>query len=53
MKLSLMCFKQEGTISTSDKSEKLVEQFTYISSNISSTENDVNIHPAKAWKAKD
>ena len=49
-----MCFKQRGTISTlSGKLLKLVDQITYLSSNISSTENDVNICIGKAWTATD
>ena len=32
---------------------ELVDRFTYIGSNISSTENDVNIQLAKAWAAID
>ena len=31
-----------------NKSPKLVDQFIYLGSNISSTENDVNIHIDKA-----
>ena len=39
-----MCFKQEGDISTlSIKPLKLLDQFTYLGSNISSTERDINI----------
>ena len=42
-------FKQKGTISTlSDKTLKLVDQFTYLSSNISSTERQ-----AEVWTAID
>ena len=38
-----MCFKQEGAISTlRGKPVKLVDQFTSLSSNISSTESDLN-----------
>ena len=41
---SLMCFKQDGTISTlSGKHLKLVYHFTYLGGNISSTESNVNI----------
>ena len=48
-----MCFKGEGAISTlSDKSLKLIDKFTYPSSNISSTVSDINIHLA-AWAAFD
>ena len=36
-----------------DKSLKLVDQFTYLSSNISSTESDVNILLWKVWTATD
>ena len=44
-----MCFKQEGTISLlNDKPLKLVNQFPYLGSNISSTESDVNIYIEKA-----
>ena len=47
-KTEYMCFK-EGVISTwSWKQMKLVDQFTYFGSNISSTETDVNIHRGKA-----
>ena len=41
-----MCFNQDGTISLN---VKLVDKFTYLSSNISSTERDVNICIGKAW----
>ena len=47
-----MCFKQVGTISTqSRKPLKLVDKFTYLGSNISSTESDDNIRLSKAWTA--
>ena len=46
-----MCFEWERTISTSDKSLKLVDKFIYFGSNISSTESDVNIYLAKVWTA--
>ena len=35
------------------KLQKLVHQFTYLGSNISSTENNVNIHIGKAWTSID
>ena len=39
------CFKQEGTISIlNDRPLKFVGKFTYIGSNISSPESDVNLH---------
>ena len=49
------CFKQKkGTISTpSDEPLKLVDQFTYLGSNISSTESDVSIRLAKVWSSVD
>ena len=51
-KTEFMCFKQKGAISTlSDKPLKLMDQFTYISSNNSSTKNVVNIYLAKPWNA--
>ena len=44
-----MSSKQKGAISTlSGKSLKLGDHFTYLGSNISSTESDVNIRRAKA-----
>ena len=49
-----MCFKQkEATSTLSDKVLKLVDQFTYLGSNISSSEIDVNILLAKAWNVMD
>ena len=39
-----LCFKQEGAISTlSGKPLKLVDQFTYLGNNVSSTESNVHI----------
>ena len=53
-KNEFMCFKQEGVISTrSGKHLKLVDKFTYLGSNISSIESNVNIHLAKVWTAID
>ena len=49
-KIEFMSFKQKGTISTfSGKSLKLVKHFTYLGSNILSTENDVDIPIFKVW----
>ena len=42
-----MCFKQKEAISTL----KLVDQFTYLDNNISSTKSDINICLMKAWDA--
>ena len=44
IKIECICFKQKGDTSTlSGKPLNLVAQFTYFGSNISSTENYVNI----------
>ena len=49
-----MCLKREGDILTlSERPIELVEKFTYLGSDISSTENNANIHMAKAWTAID
>ena len=49
-----MCFKQDGAMSTlNDNPLKSIDHITYFSSNISSTENDVNIQIRKAWTATD
>ena len=49
-----ICFKQGGIITTlSDKLLKLVDKFTYLGSNISSTESDVSIGTGKAGTAID
>ena len=46
--------KQEGVISIlNDIPLKLVDQFTYLGSNISSNEADGNIRLAKSWTAID
>ena len=45
-----MCFKEGGIISTlSCKPLKLIDQFTYLGSNISSIESDVYIWLGKEW----
>ena len=47
-----MCFNKEGVISRlNDKPLKLVDQFIYLGSNISSTDSDVHICIDKAWTA--
>ena len=49
-----MCFKREGAISTvNGRPLELVNIFTYLGSNISSTESNVNIRLAKACTAID
>ena len=51
-KIEFVCFKQKGTTSTqSGELLKLVNQFKFYGSNISSTERDVNICLAKVWDA--
>ena len=53
-KIEYMCFKREEAIFTpSGRILKLVDKFTYLGSNISSTESDINIRIAKAWTAID
>ena len=49
-KTKFMCFKWDGPIFTNEKPLKL-DHFTYLGSNISSTESNVNI--GKAWIAID
>ena len=47
-----MHFKQEDAIFTlNGKLLKSVNHFTYLGSNISSTDSDVNIRIEKAWAA--
>ena len=49
-----MCFNQKGDIATLNGSSlKLVDQFTYLGSSISSTETDINMQQVKAWTAID
>ena len=53
-KLEYMCFNQSHDIPTLNGcSLKLEDKFTNIGSSISSTENDINMRLAKAWKAID
>ena len=54
-KTEYMCSfnKKEPYPTLSGKPLKLVDQFIYFDSNISSTESDVNIRLAKAWTAID
>ena len=45
-------YNKDGAISSSNnKPPKLVDQFIYLSSNISSTESDANISKGKVWAA--
>ena len=49
-----MSFNQDNAISSlNGKPLKLVDQFIYLGSNISSTKSDVNICIGKAWTAID
>ena len=53
-KTEFMYFKQDGTIPTlNGKLLKLVDQFKYLDSNISSTESNVNIYIGRTWTAID
>ena len=48
-KTEYMCFNREGAISTQNGAPlKLVDNFTYLSSSVSSTERDVSMCLAKA-----
>ena len=49
-----MCFNQTGNISTQEgTSLKQVDKFTYLGSNVSSTEKDIDTRLTKAWTAID
>ena len=53
-KTEYMCYNQTGDISTLDGTFlKLVDKFTYLGSNVSSTEKDIDTQLTKAWKAID
>ena len=53
-KTGFMCFKQDSAISRlNGKPMKLVNHFTYLVSNISSTEGNINIDIGKVWTAVD
>ena len=44
-----MCFNENSAISINGKPQKLINQFIYLGSNISSNESIVNICIGKAW----
>ena len=45
-----MCFNQRGNISTRNgRSMKLVDNFSYLGSSVSSTETEINTRLAKIW----
>ena len=53
-KKEYMCFNQTGDISTLNGSSlKLVDKFTYVGSNVSSAEADIDMRLTKAWTATD
>ena len=53
-KTEYMCFNQTGDISTLEgTSLKLVDNFTYLESSVSSTEKDIDTWLTKAWRAID
>ena len=53
-KTEYMCLKQTGDISTLNGSTlKLVDKFTYLRSNVSPTETNINTWLAEAWTAID
>ena len=53
-KTEFMCLNQKGDISTLDgTSVKLVDNFTYLGSSVSSTERDIDTQLTKAWTAID
>ena len=54
LKMEYMCFNQRGNISTLNGSSlKLVDKFTYLGSNVSSTETAINTRLIKAWTSID
>ena len=53
-KTEYMCFNQRGNISILKSGPlKLVDEFTYLGSSISSTEKDLNMWLTKAWTGID
>ena len=53
-KTEYMCYNQTGDITTLDVTPlKLVDMFTYLGSNVSSTQNDIDTRLTKAWTAND
>ena len=53
-KTEYMCYNQTGDITTLDGTPlKLVDKFTYLVSNVSSTEKDIETRLTKAWTAID
>ena len=53
-KMEYMCYNQTGDILTLDGTPlKLVQKFTYLGCNVSSTEKDIDTQLTKAWTAID
>ena len=53
-KTEYMCYNQTGDISTQDRTSlKLVDKFTYLRSNVSSTKKDIDTQLTKAGTAID
>ena len=53
-KTEYMCFNQTGDVSTLEgTSLKLLDRFTYLGSNVSPTEKDIDTRLTKAWTAID
>ena len=53
-KTEYICFNQRGNISIQNgSSQKLVDEFSYLGSGVSSTETGINTWLAKAWTAID
>ena len=51
-KTEYMCYNQTGDITTLDRTSlRLVDQFTYLGSSVSSTEKDIDTRLMKAWTA--
>ena len=52
--MEYMCYNQKAEISSlNDGALKLVDMFTYFGSNVSSSENDINMRLEKTWTAID
>ena len=53
-KTEYMCYNQTGDIATLDVTHlKLVDEFTYLGSSVSTTEKDIDTQLTKAWTAID
>ena len=52
-KMEYMCYNQTGDITLDGTPLKLVDRFTHLGSNVSSTEKDIDTRLTKAWTAID